>query len=220
MDVRSTYKGARISARKVRDVTREIQGLPVSQALDLLMFTPRKAARMVAKTVRAAVADAENNFELSIDNLIVKEATAGEGPTFKRFMPRARGSASPILKRTSRINIVLTEDAELVESLAATSDRKRKKSSGKKGASKKPASKANPKPKAKKKEAKAEASEPAEQEETVIEESAEAAAEPVVDEKAQETGEEAVADAGVEEGAAESKPEAVEGEAAEEEEKK
>ena len=95
MDVRSTYKGARISARKVRDVTREIQGLPVSDALDILAFTPRKAARFVAKTVKAAVADAENNFELSVDNLVVKEATAGEGPTMKRFMPRARGSASP-----------------------------------------------------------------------------------------------------------------------------
>ena len=56
MDVRSTYKGARISARKVRDVTREIQGLPVSHALDLLAFTPRKAARLVEKTVKAAVA--------------------------------------------------------------------------------------------------------------------------------------------------------------------
>jgi len=139
MDVRSTYKGARISARKVRDVTREIQGLPVSEALDILAFTPRKAARLVAKTVKAAVADAENNFELAVDNLVVKEATAGEGPTLKRFIPRARGSASPIHKRTSRINIVLTEDAELVESLAATSERKRKKSGGKKAAAKKPA---------------------------------------------------------------------------------
>ena len=141
MDVRSTYKGARISARKVRDVTREIQGLPVSDALDILAFTPRKAARFVAKTVKAAVADAENNFELSVDNLVVKEATAGEGPTMKRFMPRARGSASPIRKRTARINIVLTEDAELIESLAATSERKRKKSGGKKAAPKKPAAK-------------------------------------------------------------------------------
>ncbi len=139
MDVRSTYKGARISARKVRDITREIQGLPVSDALDILAFTPRKAARLVAKTVKAAVADAENNFELAVDNLVVKEATAGEGPTMKRFIPRARGSASPIHKRTSRINIVLTEDAELVDQLATTSERKRKKSGRKKAAAKKPA---------------------------------------------------------------------------------
>lgn len=174
MDVRSTYKGARISARKVRDVTREIQGLPVSDALDILAFTPRKAARLVAKTVKAAVADAENNFELSVDNLVVKEATAGEGPTLKRFIPRARGSASPIHKRTSRINIVLAEDAELVESLAATSERKRKKSGGKKVAAKKPAAKKSAAKKAKQEskpteEVEAESSEPAAEETVVVE---------------------------------------------------
>lgn len=169
MDVRSTYKGARISARKVRDVTREIQGLPVSDALDILTFTPRKAARLVAKTVKAAIADAENNFELSVDSLIIKEATAGEGPTMKRFMPRARGSASPIRKRTSRINIVLTEDAELIESIAATSERKRKKSSGKKSAPKKPAAQKAKKESSAKEEPKAEATE-AVKEEDVVEE--------------------------------------------------
>jgi large subunit ribosomal protein L22 len=171
MDVRSTYKGARISARKVRDVTREIQGLPVSDALDILAFTPRKAARFVAKTVKAAVADAENNFELSVDNLVIKEATAGEGPTLKRFIPRARGSASPIHKRTSRINIVLTEDAGLVESLAATSERKRKKSGGKKAAAKKPAAKGAKQESKPKEEAKAESSESV-VEEAVVEEAA------------------------------------------------
>jgi len=175
MDVRSTYKGARISARKVRDVTREIQGLPVSHALDLLAFTPRKAARLVEKTVKAAVADAENNFELSVDSLIVKEATAGEGPTLKRFMPRARGSASPIRKRTSRINIVLTEDAELIAALEETSERKRKKATPKKKAAKKSTPKA-------KKESKTEVTESAEEEETVIKENvAESASESTVD---------------------------------------
>lgn len=189
MDVRSTYKGARISARKVSDVTREIQGLPVSEALDILAFTPRKAARLVAKTVKAAVADAENNFELTVDNLVVKEATAGEGPTMKRHIPRARGSASPIRKRTSRINIVLTEDAELIESLTATSERKRKKSSGKKAAPKKPAAK-----KKAKKEPEVEA-EAVVEEEAVAEEKVEAAAEaPAAEEK--EVVEEAAADEG------------------------
>ena len=207
MDVRSTYKGARISARKVRDITREIQGLPVSEALDILMFTPRKAARMVAKTVKAAVADAENNFELSVDNLVVKEATAGEGPTMKRYMPRARGSASPILKRTSRINIVLTEDAELVESLAATSERKRKKSGGKKAGVKKPAAKKAKKEVKDKEKPKAETSEPT-KEETVIEESetetaSDAVAAEEVNEIVEEKVEEAVADAGDGEEAAE-----------------
>ncbi|MCL4103583.1 UNVERIFIED_CONTAM: hypothetical protein GTU68_059662 [Idotea baltica] len=111
MDVTSTYKFARVSARKARDVTREIQGLPVSDALDILNFTPRKSAFLIGKTMKAALADAENNFELPLDGLFVKEATIGEGPTFKRFKPRARGSASPIRKRTSHIRIVLSDDA-------------------------------------------------------------------------------------------------------------
>lgn len=110
MDVVSTYKRARISARKARDVAREIQGLPVSAALDILNFTPRKAAELFGKTLKAALADAENNFELPLDGLIVKEATVGEGPTYKRFKPRARGSASAIRKRTAHLRIILTDD--------------------------------------------------------------------------------------------------------------
>lgn len=112
MDVISTYKYARISARKARDVAREIQGLPVSAALDILTFTPRKAAHLIGKTVKAAMADAENNFELSVESLVVKEASIGEGPTFKRFQPRARGSAGAIRKRTSHIRIVLTDGVD------------------------------------------------------------------------------------------------------------
>ena len=115
MEVTSTYKYARISALKAREVTREIQGLPVSDALDILTFTPRKAAQLIGKTVKAAMADAENNFELSVDGLVIKEATVGEGPTFRRFKPRARGSASPIRKRTSHIRIVLSDEIALPE---------------------------------------------------------------------------------------------------------
>jgi large subunit ribosomal protein L22 len=110
MEVRSTYKYARISAFKVREVTREIQGLPVSAALDLLAFTPKKAAFLIGKTLKSAVANAENNANLKPDGLVVKEATAGEGPTIKRIMARARGSASGILKRTSHIRIVLSDE--------------------------------------------------------------------------------------------------------------
>ena len=113
MDVVSTYKFARISARKARDVAREIQGLPVSAALDILNFTPRKGAELFAKTMKTALADAENNFELPIETLIVKEATVGEGPTFRRYKPRARGSAAPIRKRTSHIRVVLTDEVDL-----------------------------------------------------------------------------------------------------------
>ncbi len=110
MDVTSTYKFARISARKARDVAREIQGLPVSDALDILNFTPRKGAELFAKTMKAALADAENNFELPLDGLFVKSAVVGEGPTFKRFKARARGSASSIRKRTSHITVVLSDE--------------------------------------------------------------------------------------------------------------
>jgi len=110
MDVTSTYKFARISARKARDVAREIQGLPVSDALDILNFTPRKGAELFSKTVKTALADAENNFEISVDGLFVKSAVVGEGPTFKRFKARARGSAAAIRKRTSHLTVVLSND--------------------------------------------------------------------------------------------------------------
>ena len=100
MEVRSTLRYAKISAFKVREVTRAIQGLPVSAALDLVAFSPKKAAGLISKTLKSAVANAENNANLRVDGLVVKEATAGEGPTMKRMMPRARGSGSRILKRT------------------------------------------------------------------------------------------------------------------------
>tara|TARA_R110000850_G_scaffold258835_9_gene385588 strand:- start:136 stop:804 length:669 start_codon:yes stop_codon:yes gene_type:complete len=111
MDVTSTYKFARISARKARDVAREIQGLPVSEALDILNFTPRKGAELFSKAMKAALADAENNFELAVDGLFVKSAIVGEGPTFKRFKPRARGSAAAIRKQTAHITVVLSDDS-------------------------------------------------------------------------------------------------------------
>jgi large subunit ribosomal protein L22 len=93
MQVTSTYKYARISAFKAREVTREIQGHSASEALDLLTFSPKKAALLVKKTLKSAIANAENNAELRVDTLLVKEAVVGEGPTFKRFRARARGSA-------------------------------------------------------------------------------------------------------------------------------
>ena len=110
MDVTSTYKFARISARKARDVAREIQGLPVSDALNILNFTPRKGAELFSKTMKAALADAENNFELAVDGLFVKSAVVGEGPTFKRFKARARGSAASIRKRTSHLTVILSNE--------------------------------------------------------------------------------------------------------------
>src|SRR5215469_3106262 len=113
MEIRSIYRYARISPFKVREVTREIQGLPVSAALDVLSFTPKKAASLIGKTLKSAVANAENNANLKVDGLVVKEAVVGEGPSFKRIMARARGSASRILKRTSHIRIVLTDEIKI-----------------------------------------------------------------------------------------------------------
>ena len=113
MQIRSIYRGARISAFKAREVTREIQGLPVVAALDILALTPKKAASLVAKTLKSAVANAENNANLRVEKLVVREAVVGEGPTFKRFQPKARGSAGPIRKRTSHIRIILTDEIEI-----------------------------------------------------------------------------------------------------------
>jgi large subunit ribosomal protein L22 len=113
MQIRSIYRGARISAFKCREVTREIQGLPVAAALDILTFTPKKAARLVEKTLKSAIANAENNSNLRAEKLVVKEAVVGEGPTFKRFQPKARGSAGPIRKRTSHIRIIVTDEIEI-----------------------------------------------------------------------------------------------------------
>ena len=113
MQVRSTYRFARISAFKAREVTREIQGLPASDALNLLRFVPKKAAGLVRKTLASAVANAENNNNLNVENLVVQEAVVGEGPTAKRFQPKARGSAGPIRKRTSHIKIILTDEIEI-----------------------------------------------------------------------------------------------------------
>jgi len=135
MEVRSIYKYARISPFKVREVTREIQGLPVSAALDILAFTPKKAAFLINKTLKSAIANAENNANLKAEGLVVKEAVVGEGPTFKRMKTRARGSGARILKRTSHIRIVLTDEkpekeqkaAEKTEEKATTAEKKPKK---------------------------------------------------------------------------------------------
>jgi large subunit ribosomal protein L22 len=136
MQVRSTYRFARISAFKAREVTREIQGLPASDALNLLRFVPKKAAGLVRKTLASAVANAENNNSLNVENLVVQEAVVGEGPTAKRFQPKARGSAGPILKRTSHIRIILTDEIE-IKRREKRDRRKSKKASSSKPAARK-----------------------------------------------------------------------------------
>lgn len=113
MEVKAIHRFARMSAFKVRDVTREIQGRPVAAALDIVAFSPKKAAFLVQKVLKSAVANAENNNNLRADRLVVKEAVAGEGPTIKRFIPKARGSAGPIRKRTCHIFITVSDEIEI-----------------------------------------------------------------------------------------------------------
>lgn len=99
----------RISAQKVRLVCDQIRGKRVEEALSLLEFTPRKGAKLLAKVLRSGIANAENNKSLDVDTLFVKRIEVGPGPTIKRFLPRAQGRATPLLKRTSHITIVLDE---------------------------------------------------------------------------------------------------------------
>jgi ribosomal protein L22 len=106
--VRAQAKYVRTSARKARMVCGHIRGKSVAEARAILAFTPRQVARDWAKVLDSAVANAENNHELVEDDLIVREAYADEGPTIKRFRPRARGRASSIRKRTSHLTITLT----------------------------------------------------------------------------------------------------------------
>jgi large subunit ribosomal protein L22 len=118
----------------VREVTREIQGLSVSAALDLLAFTPKKAAFLIGKTLKSAVANAENNANMRVDVLVVKEAIVGEGPTMKRMMPRARGSGSRILKRSSHIRIVLSDEIPINTRVARKARAEQEKKAAKKEA--------------------------------------------------------------------------------------
>jgi large subunit ribosomal protein L22 len=100
---------ARISARKVRLVADLIRGRDVQDALNLLKFTPNRAAVMVTKVLTSAIANA-NEAEANVDSLVVQEARVDEGPVMKRFQPKDRGRAHPILKRFSHIVVVV--DAE------------------------------------------------------------------------------------------------------------
>lgn len=110
MEVKALTKFARMSDKKVRDITREIQGRNAAEALEILKLVPRKSARLVAKTLASAIANAENNNGLSAANLKIKSATVNQGVAFRRFRPVARGSAHPIRKRTSHISIVLSDE--------------------------------------------------------------------------------------------------------------
>ena len=109
MEVQAITRNVRMSAQKMREMVRQIQGLPAERAAAVLAVVPRKSARLVAKTLKSAIANAENNKGAKAENLRVKEAVAGTATTLKRFTPKARGSAGPILKRSCHIKIVLSD---------------------------------------------------------------------------------------------------------------
>jgi large subunit ribosomal protein L22 len=130
MEYRAVHKYAKTSAQKARQVVDLVRGLSVSEALSVLQFTPRRAADMLRKLIESAVANATYQAErrreyMDPDALVVKEAYADEGPKLKRWRPRARGRAAPILKRTSHLTVVIgppeeeKQEEEAVEEAAA-----------------------------------------------------------------------------------------------------
>ena len=111
MEVRAVTKYARISPSKVRLLVGAVKGKPVEVALNTLKFMPMKAAGIVEKTLRSAIANADQNTDIDVDNLVVSNILADQGPTLKRFRARARGRGARILKRTSHITVILAEQS-------------------------------------------------------------------------------------------------------------
>ena len=110
MEVHATTRNVRMSAQKMREVVRQIQGMNALQAQAVLAVVPRKSARFVAKTLKSAIANAENNNGLKPEVLRIKEAVAQTATTLRRFTPKARGSAGPVLKRNCHVKIVLSDN--------------------------------------------------------------------------------------------------------------
>lgn len=110
METRAIAKYVRISPRKVHFICREIRGKQVDEALAFLMFTPKKGARILSDVLKSAIANAENNFEADREKLYVKDSFANEGPRMKRYRPKAKGKAYPIIKRTSHIGVVVADE--------------------------------------------------------------------------------------------------------------
>lgn len=112
MKVRAVSKDTGISPRKVRLLVDLVRGKKVDEALALLKFAPTPTARVVAKVVKSAAANAENNFQLSPSDLKIVTIFADEARTLKRFRPRSRGRVSPILKRSSHITVIVAEEED------------------------------------------------------------------------------------------------------------
>lgn len=109
MEAKATAKMVRISSRKVKLVIDLVRGKSVGEAIAILRFTPKAASPVVEKLIKSAVANAEHNYNMDVEDLYVKEIFANEGPTLKRIRPRAQGRATAIMKRTSHITCVVAE---------------------------------------------------------------------------------------------------------------
>jgi large subunit ribosomal protein L22 len=109
MEVTAKLRGAGLSAQKARLVADQVRGKPVAEALDLLTFSPKKAAKLVKKVLQSAIANAEENNGMDIDELRVSTICVDEGMTLKRIKPRAKGRADRILKRTCHITVKVAE---------------------------------------------------------------------------------------------------------------
>ncbi|HZB94450.1 MAG TPA: 50S ribosomal protein L22 [Herpetosiphonaceae bacterium] len=112
MQAKAVLRGVRMSPQKVRLVVDVVRGKPVDMALAILRNMPHKAADEVARTIKSAAANAENNFHMSPEDLRVATIFADEGPTVKRFSPRARGRANVIRKRSSHITVIVDDGEE------------------------------------------------------------------------------------------------------------
>jgi large subunit ribosomal protein L22 len=110
MEVRAVSKYVRISPQKVRKVVGDLKGKPVESGLQKLKFMPQKAANILEKIIRSAVANADQNADIDIDLLVIRNITADQGPTLKRWKARARGRGTRVLKRTSHITVILAEE--------------------------------------------------------------------------------------------------------------
>ncbi len=109
MEVRAVAKNIRRSPRKVRLVIDAVRGKSVDEAIAILRFLPHGASKEILNVVRSAAANAENNYQMAPEDLYIKSIFADEGPMFKRFRARSRGMASPILKRSSHITVIVEE---------------------------------------------------------------------------------------------------------------
>jgi large subunit ribosomal protein L22 len=111
MEVRAVLKYVRISPQKVRKLMAAIKGKPVEAALDTLKFMPQKGSNILEKIIRSAIANADQNPDIDVDSLVVRNAFANQGPTLKRFKARARGRGTRILKRTAHITVILADES-------------------------------------------------------------------------------------------------------------